>query len=87
VRRYEYYKARGVTLQVSTCACCRERSGNTIFQDAWEWSNNKLRHIGVPVNALGLHYTLITEAEARKRAPGLIQEANEASPDTHKELI
>jgi hypothetical protein len=65
--RVEFYKARGQTLEVSTCDCCLYEG----FQDAWEYTRKGYHSVGVRWSSLKAHYTLITEKEARQRVTKL----------------
>ena len=72
MERYEYYKSHGTTYRVSTCACCRDDG----YQDALRSRWGKRVRCAIRVDALirTRYMTLITEAEARKRAPSLFAE-------------
>ncbi|MGX9944932.1 hypothetical protein ACTG4Q_20940 [Bradyrhizobium denitrificans] len=60
--RYEFYKARGKTIAVSTCECCRDGR----FQDGWMHEKGKTFSCGFSPSGLK-EYTLITQAEAIRR--------------------
>lgn len=65
--RHEYYKAHGVTIELSTCDCCHSKG----FQDGWVVKNGSRFHSSFRRQMAG--YTLITEKEARRRAPKLFE--------------
>lgn len=73
--RREFYKSRrGGTYAVTTCDCCRIDG----FRDALFWPRGneariRAEHCGLSAGFIST-LTLITEREARKRRPGLLQE-------------
>lgn len=73
-RRYEFYKQRGATAAVYTCDCCRAGP----YRDAWLKERGKVVSCGLRPSDLNLNWTLITEREAHRRAPDLLQNWSES---------
>jgi hypothetical protein len=69
--RYEYYRKRGEVLKVYSSP--GHRIGR--FWDAWliGTRDTSPTHVGVTQSDLRANYVLITEAEARRRAPILFE--------------
>ncbi|UYO52528.1 hypothetical protein [Rhodopseudomonas palustris] len=68
-RRYEFYKQWGATAAVYTCECCRDGR----YRDAWLKRDGKIHSTGISVGSLRDRWELITEREAHRRAPDLIE--------------
>jgi hypothetical protein len=62
--RKEFYKARGITLAVTTCPCCCFAG----YHDAWRYTGKgSYEATAYRQSHLDKHFTLITQREAIKR--------------------